>query len=429
MKKNVCQSNLILIGQPCHPRNSSRTRLASSVISSVMYVKLKVLALIFYVTKDVRFTYSETKLAGPQNVKVTSINMGAVIKWTSPHNKMSNVTYTARYFLRDENASLCVNTKELECDAGELPVIFGTYIFQVRAEDQELLSEWVNAPPFIPNKHSIIGPPTVGLVIQNNNLDIHVKPPVLKVGKLAIFSKVTYAIKYWTEDHEDAAIERKVSENSTDVKLTIKGLHSWSRFCAQARVLSTGFTTSGQFCEAVCVTNIPVTPVLTSCVIAAAVLLPLGILCVWFIYKLYKYLYPKTNLPEHLKNLLVPSFWNPEATQHSPHQKEQHDKISAISKDHLYEALCEKSKISEDKDSGLDCDLGPIQEVEEDYKRLIHMKSAPSFYPNHLYPLCSNITLLTHLNQPDFGDSTSTQPCYYNVAATSSELKNNECIC
>jgi len=120
---------------------------------------------------------------------------------------------------------------------------------------------------------------------------------------------------------------------------------------------------------------------------------------------------------------LVPSFWNPEATQHSPHQKEQHDKISAISKDHLYEALCEKSKISEDKDSGLDCDLGPIQEVEEDYKRLIHMKSAPSFYPNHLYPLCSNITLLTHLNQPDFGDSTSTQPCYYNVAATSSLLK------
>jgi len=53
--------------------------------------------------------------------------------------------------------------------------------------------------------------------------------------------------------------------------------------------------------DAVCVCVYKVTPVLTSCVIAAAVLLPLGILCVWFIYKLYKYLYPKTNLPEHLK--------------------------------------------------------------------------------------------------------------------------------
>ncbi|XP_056120530.1 cytokine receptor family member B15 [Rhinichthys klamathensis goyatoka] len=412
--------------------NSSPTRLAPSVIVSVMFVKLKVLALIFYVAKDVHPTYSETKLAGPQNVKVTSINMGAVIKWTSPHNKMSNVTYTARYILRNENASLCVNTKELKCDAGELPAIFGTYIFQVRAEDQKLFSEWVNAPPFIPNKHSIIGPPTADLVIRNNNLDVHVQlPVVLKVGKLSkIFSKVTYAIKYWTEDHEDAAVERKATEASTDVKLTvIKGLHPWSRYCAQARVLSTGFTNSGQFSDAVCVTNIPVTPVLTSCVIAAAVLLPLGILGIWFIYKLYKYLYPKTNLPEHLKNLFVPSFWNPEATQHSPHQKEQHDKISAISKDHLYEALGEKSKISEDKDSGLDCDLGPIEEVEEDYKRLVHMKPAPSFYPNHLYPLCSNNTLLTHLNQPHFGGSTSTQPCYYNVAVTSSELKNNECIC
>ncbi|XDV14665.1 hypothetical protein PO909_014881 [Leuciscus waleckii] len=400
---------------------------------SVMFVKLKVLALIFFVTKDVHPTYSETKLAGPQNVKVTSINMGAVIEWTSPHNNMSNVTYTARYILRNKNASLCVNTKELKCDAGELPVIFGTYIFQVRAEDQELFSEWVNARPrpFLPNKHSIIGPPTVRLVIQNNCLDIHVQPPVLKVRKLSQkFSQVTYAIKHWTEDHEDAAVERKVTEPNKDVKLTIKRLHSWSTYCAQAKVLSTGFTNEGQFSDAVCVTNIPVTPVLTSCVIAAAVLLPLGILGVWFIYKLYKYLYPKTKMPEHLKNLFEPSFWNSEATQHSPHQKEQHDKISAISKDHLYEALSEKSKILEDKDSGIACDLGPIQEVEEDYKRLIHMKPAPSFYPNHLYPLFSNNTLLTHLNQPHFGGSTSTQPCYYNMAVTtSSELKQTECIC
>lgn len=388
------------------------------------------LALIFFVTKDVHPTYSETKLAGPQNVKVNSINMGAVIEWTSPHNSMSNVTYTARYILRNETTSLCVNTKELKCDAGELPVIFGIYTFQVRAEDQELFSEWVNAFAFIPYKNSIIGPPTVRLVIRNNTLDVHVHPPVLKVNKLSkIFSQVTYAIRYWTEDHEDAAIERRVTEASKDVKLTIKGLHSWSRLCAQAKVLPTGFTNMGQFSDAVCVTSIPVTSVLNSCVIAAAVLLPLGILGVWFIYKLYKYLYPKTNLPEHLKNLFVPSFWNPEAIQHSPHQKEQHDKISAISKDHLYEALGEKSKISEDKDSGLACDLGPIQEVEEDYKRLIHMKPAPSFYPNHLYPLCSKNTLLTHLNQPNFGGSTSTQHCYYNVAVTSSELKHTGCIC
>ncbi|XP_077061042.1 cytokine receptor family member B15 isoform X2 [Siphateles boraxobius] len=388
---------------------------------SVMFVKLKVLALVFFVTKDVHPTYSETKLAGPQNVKVTSINMGAVIKWTSPHNNMSNVTYTARYILRNEIASLCVNTKELKCDAGELPAIFGTYIFQVRAEGQELFSEWVNASAFLPNKHSIIGPPTVRLVIRNNNLiDVHVHPPVLKLSKLSKkFSQVTYGIKYWTEDHEDAAVERKVIEASKDVKLTIKGLHSRSRVCAQARVLHTGFTNSGQFSDPVCVTNIPV---LTSCVIAAAVILPLGILGVLFIYKLYRYLYPKTNLPEHLKNLFVPSFWNPEATQYSPHQKEQHDQISAITKDHLYEALGEKSKISEDKDSGLVCDLGPIQEVEEDYKRLIHMKPAPSFYPNHLYPFCSNNTLLTHLNQPHVGGSTSTQPCYYNVVAETQAL-------
>lgn len=56
--------------------------------------------------------------------------------------------------LRKENASICVNTKELKCDVGNLPSVFGCYTFQVRAEDQGLFSEWVNANEFLPNKHS-----------------------------------------------------------------------------------------------------------------------------------------------------------------------------------------------------------------------------------------------------------------------------------
>ncbi|KTG33836.1 hypothetical protein cypCar_00016726 [Cyprinus carpio] len=391
---------------------------------SVMSVKLRVLAFIFFATKDVYPTYAETKPAAPQNVKVTSINMATVVEWTSPHNTMSNVTYTARYILRKENVSICVNTKELKCDVGKLPSVFGRYIFQVRAEDQGLFSEWVKAKEFLPNKHTIIGPPTVHLVIQNNTLDVHVRAPVLKVGKLEdLFSQVSYIIRYWTEGFEEEAVEKKVTEASEDVKLRVKGLQSWNRYCAQAMVVPKGYKNAKQFSAAVCVTN---TPVLISCVIAAAILLPLAILAAWLIYKVYRFLYPKTKLPELLKNLFVPTFWNAEATQHSAHQKEQHDKISAISEDHLYEELSEKAKISEDKDSGLTSVLAPIQEVEEDYKLLMHMKSAPAFYPNHLYPLCFKNSLFTHLNQPCF---TSTQPSYYNVADTSPELSNTNCVC
>ncbi|XP_016387199.1 cytokine receptor family member B15 [Sinocyclocheilus rhinocerous] len=391
---------------------------------SVMFVKLRVLALIFFVTKDVYPTYAETKLAAPQNVKVTSINMATVVEWTSPHNPMSNVTYTARYILRKKKASICVNTKQLKCDVGKLPSVFGCYIFQVRAEDQGLFSEWVNANEFLPNKHTIIGPPTVHLAIQNNTLDVHVQAPVLKVGKLAVlFSQVSYIIRYWTEGFEEEATEKKVTGASEDVKLSIKGLQSWSRYCAQAMVVPKGYTNGKQFSAAVCVTN---TPVLISCGIAAAILLPLAILAAWLVYKVYRFLYPKTKLPELLKNLFVPTFWNAEATQHSAHQKEQHDKISAISEDHQYEELNEKAKISEDKDCGLASFLAPIQEVEEDYKLLMHMKPAPAFYPNHLYPLCLKNSLFSHLNQPCF---TSTQPCYYNVAGTSPELNHTDCVC
>lgn len=41
--------------------------------------------------------------------------------------------------------------------------------------------------------------------------------------------------------------------------------------------------------------------VLISCVIAAAIILPLTILAAWPIYKVYRFLYPKTKLPELLK--------------------------------------------------------------------------------------------------------------------------------
>ncbi|XP_043078339.1 cytokine receptor family member B15 [Puntigrus tetrazona] len=405
-----------------HRFKSSQPPLALSVMLLVMFVKLRVLALIFVVTKDVHSTYAETKLAAPQNVKVTSINMATVVEWSSPHNPTSNVTYTARYFLRKDNASICVNTRELRCDVGKLPSVFGCYIFQVRAEDQGLVSEWVDADKFLPNKHTIIGPPTVHLVIQNNILDVHVQAPELKVGKLAdLFSQVSYVIRYWTEGFEKEAIEKEVTGVNEEVKQSVKGLQSWSRYCAKAMVVPRGYQNEKKFSATVCVTN---TPVLISCVIASAIFFPLAILAAWLIYKVYRFLYPKTKLPELLKNLFVPTFWNAEATQHSAHQKEQHDKISAISEDHPNEEFSEKTKISEDKDPELTSVLAPIQEVEEDYKLLMHTKPAPAFYPNHLYPLCLKNSLFTHLNQPCF---TSTQPCYYNVADTSPELSHTDC--
>ncbi|XP_073697566.1 cytokine receptor family member B15 [Garra rufa] len=391
---------------------------------SVMFVKVSLLALIFFVMKDVHPIYAETELAAPKDVMVTSINMATVVEWTSPDNPMSNVTYTVRYILRKNVTSICVNTKELKCDVGKLPIVFGSYIFQVRAEyNQGLFSNWVNSSEFTPNKNTIIGPPTVHLVIHNNTLDVHVQPPVLKVGKLSdLFSQMTYIIRHWTEGFEEEAEEKMVTEVSEDVKLTVRGLHHWSRYCAQAMVAPKGYKNAKQFSTAICVTN---TPVFISCVIAVVILLPLMILAAWLIYKVYRFLYPKTKLPELLKNLFVPTFWIAEATQHSAHQKEQHDKISAISEDYLYEELSEKVKISEDKNSGLGTVFAPIQEVEEDYKLLMHMTPAPAFYPNHLYPLCLKNSLFANLNQPCF---TSTQPPYYNVAGTSSELKQIDCV-
>ncbi|XP_056306217.1 cytokine receptor family member B15 [Danio aesculapii] len=381
---------------------------------SVMIVKLLIFTL--FVTKDVHHIYAEMKLAAPQNVKVVSINMGAVVEWTSQDNSIRNMTYTVRYVPCDWGnvSSVCVKTTELKCDAGVLPFAFGCYIFQVRAEKNGMFSEWAKAPKFIPYQHTIIGPPAVHLVIQNNSLDVTVRAPVLKIGKLStFFSQVSYTIKHQIEGIEDESIKKISTSSDEDVKLSIKGLHPWSRYCVQAKVDPKGLKEGEQYSTPVCVTNVPV---LVSCGIAAVVLVPLALLAAWLIYKVYRFLYPKTKLPEHLKNLFVPSFWSAEATQHPPHQKEQHDKISTVSEDQQNEELCEKIQISEDEQSVSSCVLAPIEEMEEDYKLLMHMKPAPLFYPNQLYPLCLKNSLFTLSNQSCCGGSSSTQASYYNVA-------------
>ncbi|XP_057188120.1 cytokine receptor family member B15 [Triplophysa rosa] len=351
------------------------------------------------------------KLAAPQNVKITSVNMGAVVEWIYLHNSMDNVTYTTRYSLGKDTTYICNNSKELKCDAGQLPTVFGRYIFQVRAEHQGRFSKWVNADVFTPDTQTIIGPPTVHLVIKSNILEVHVQDPVLKVGRLRkVYREVSYVIKYWIDGFEESVREKTINneDKEEDVTMKIKELSSWSRYCAEVRMLLKGKRNETPFSPAVCVLNVPV---LTSCVIAAAVLLPLVLLFSWLIYKVKEFLYPETELPDRFSKF--------EAIQLTSNQKEQLDKISAISEDHFHEGIAVKAVNPEDT-----CCLAPIQEVEYDYKHLMQTKPAPTFYPNHLYPVCLKNKFVAHLNQPGFGSSIGIQSYYYNLADSNFDMKH-----
>nr|XP_055061883.1 cytokine receptor family member B15 [Misgurnus anguillicaudatus] len=367
-----------------------------------MSVEIRALSVLLCVILNIYPSHAGmTELAAPENVKITSINMGAILEWTYPDSFMDNVTYTARYILRKSIIYICMNSKELQCDAGDLPTTYGRYFFQVRAEHQGRFSPWTNASEFIPKDHTIIGPPTVHLAIRNNILDVHVQDPVLKVGTLTVvYFPVSYIIKYWIDGLEDSVIEKKIKKTEEDkmedVKRSIKALSLWSRYCVQARVVHKDYTNLTPFSTPVCVLNIPVG---TSCVIAAAILLPLVILASWMIYKMKSFLYPKTKLPDRFSKF--------EAIQHATNQKERLDKISAITEEHLHDGLSVKDKISEETSC-----LTPIQ-MEDDYKHLMQTKPAPTFYPNHIYPLCLKSKLLTHLNQPGIGSSNAIQT-YYN---------------
>ncbi|TRZ02507.1 hypothetical protein DNTS_000083 [Danionella cerebrum] len=302
--------------------------------------------------------------------------MGAVVKWSPPLNPFPNMTYTARSVPCHWGniSSLCVETQELKCDAGGLQTAFGCYVFQVRAEYS--------------GQHSL-----------NNTLDVTVQAPVLKMGKLStFFSQVSYIIRYWTEGYEDSTEKRISTSSDEDVKLSIRDLHSWSRYCVEAVVLPKDYTNQRLYSQPKCVTNIPV---LLSCGVAAAVLLPVMILLSWLAYKVYRFLYPKTKLPEHLKNLFASSFWSGEEMHHPFDQKEKHDNICAVSEEQQQcEDLNERSRISEDEQAEPLSALNPMQEMEEEYKLLAHTQDSTIFYRNQLYPLCQENRLFTESDQP-----------------------------
>ncbi|XP_028836486.1 uncharacterized protein LOC114790515 isoform X2 [Denticeps clupeoides] len=186
----------------------------------------------------------------PVNVTLTSINMGAVLEWRPPPALAyrANLTYTAEYdmslgrnsLVEKRYKAVCVQVKALHCDFGALPTPYGIYTFRVRAVEPGKAFQWAKTTEFTPDVHSIIGPPTVFMVLRQSYLELTVTAPKFKMSSLSqILGKPPkYKLTYWKEDSKIEVKEQDVKEGHT--RLTISDVKLGSRVCLQAAVISPG---------------------------------------------------------------------------------------------------------------------------------------------------------------------------------------------
>ncbi|XP_061082965.1 interleukin-10 receptor subunit beta-like [Conger conger] len=302
----------------------------------------------------------------PENVNVTSINLGVILEWDRPSYSLGKLTYTAEYrsSISRTFQTVCDNQTEHRCDFTHVIVPVGIFLFRVRAEQGQKTSRWVRTEQFFPDKHTIIGGPTVRLVSRDGNLEVDIRDPAMEGHKKLsdIYSSVGYNVRYWKEGEEDKATVMKDRQQNG---LVLNQLEAWSRYCVQVQVFIELYKKTGEFspvrCEATTsdgkVETWMIALILVVSFVVVSVTLPLLFLVAWYFYKGLKFFYPTDNLPENLKKYIMepPHQYILKAMQNSSLQEEQYQEVSIISESPLVEEgpLCSNTEEQKGADQGV----------------------------------------------------------------------------
>ncbi|XP_030642468.1 interleukin-10 receptor subunit beta [Chanos chanos] len=248
----------------------------------------------------------------PDNVKITSFNMGLVLEWDPPQNFTNDkLTYTAEYLGWKDYEVGCINYSSLSCDFTDFLSVFGLYSFRVRSELSGETSDWVVMNNVAVYEITTIGPPVVTLQSSEGEIDVRITEPVLRNGKLQdVYGGVYYNISYWKEGEET---ETKLL-TSEQTWVVLPNIESLARYCVKVQIFSTLTPDLISLpSNETCITNTSsgkVQPWLIVVILFVSFLLSgLVVLLLfgigWCSYKGIRFLYPKAKLPEHFKQCIL----------------------------------------------------------------------------------------------------------------------------
>ncbi|KAG9331079.1 hypothetical protein JZ751_020277 [Albula glossodonta] len=208
----------------------------------------------------------------PQNVRVTSVNLGVILEWDAPTDPPGNLTYTAAYKSIAGFVEVCVNQSEKSCDFTVNLAMFGIYTFRVRAELNGEASPWKETVEFSADKDTLLSPPTVKLSSSEGNMEVFVQDPVTNTpgGLRKVYSSVCFNIRYWKQNEtEKVGQARPLGEESSALvlesaellnckqqsRLVLPNLDPRASYCFQAQLYVPNYNKNSEFGRVTCETN------------------------------------------------------------------------------------------------------------------------------------------------------------------------------
>ncbi|KAK7153557.1 hypothetical protein R3I94_007060 [Phoxinus phoxinus] len=265
----------------------------------------------------------------PENVTMTSLDMGIVLEWDPPQNTTNQLfNYTAEVKTWRDFEPVCVGSSSLRCDFTNNVTTFGLYHLRVRTELHGETSDWVETGEFAVDKITEISAPRVELSSRKGQTEVDITDPPMRSRNLRdVFTPVSYLIRFWKEG--EAKKEELIREQNRVMLLDLEPLVN---YCVEVAVLYSYNKKTSQFSNMTCVTNSPsseVEPWLIAVVLLVSFLVVLVtvvliFLAVWYSYEGCKMIFPNPKLPDNLKQFLSQQSQSPilSAMQESTQLKE-----------------------------------------------------------------------------------------------------------
>uniref|UniRef100_A0A1A7WD89 Interleukin 10 receptor, beta n=3 Tax=Iconisemion striatum TaxID=60296 RepID=A0A1A7WD89_9TELE len=188
----------------------------------------------------------------PSSVTLNSRNLDLVLSWDPPDRSPGRLSYSTEF--RSAITAFqpaCQNITELRCDLSLFNIsIYGNYSGRVQALLGARRSPWTASNHIVPDKQTVIGPPSVLLISYHQTLVVGIEDPKFVHSSLRnVFHSVSYNISYWKMGQEREPRHRDRIRQS---RMVLDSLDPWSEYCVQVIITTSRNQHPSEPSEVVC---------------------------------------------------------------------------------------------------------------------------------------------------------------------------------
>ncbi|NXS41788.1 INGR2 protein, partial [Balaeniceps rex] len=176
---------------------------------------------------------SSTHLPAPKDVMIYSRNFQSLLRWSPVKVDRGLVLYTVHFKTGAFNhwdEMNCTRINETKCRfPWSLKERRWTVVLRVRAELEQVASDWVETHPFVAERNTTIEPPKVNsVIVSSDSLLISVTPPF----EFEAGDSLQYHVSYW----ENATSTTKKETKISNTLFKIGNLKELTLYCFRIQV-------------------------------------------------------------------------------------------------------------------------------------------------------------------------------------------------